>query len=91
MLMNELFRERLISLLSESSQEVTNEEMQSTYRNFIQHVEAVSSENDYTTIYRNLGNTRIELSALEYLYRYEQGKKCPEICLSPKSISTCQF
>ncbi|MDH6306747.1 hypothetical protein M2459_001981 [Parabacteroides sp. PF5-5] len=87
--MNEILKTRFFSLLSESSQ-VTNEEMQSAYGNFIQHVKAVSSENDYAAIYRNLSNTRIELSALELLNRYEQGGKCPEICLSTKGFSHCQ-
>ncbi len=85
--MNELFKTKLFCLLSESSQ-VTNEEMQSAYGNFIQHVKAVSSKNDYATIYRSLSNTRIELSALEPLNRYEQGEKCPKVCLSPKIIGS---
>lgn len=88
--MDELSRERLISLLSEPTQ-VTKEEMKSAYGNFIQHVKVISSENDYAAIYRNLSNTRIELSALEPLNRYEQGEKCPEICLSAKGIRPCQF
>lgn len=81
MLMNELSKTMLFCLLAESSQEVTTEEMQHAYGDFITHVEKVSSENDYTKIYRDLSITRIELSALEPLNRYEQGKKCPEICL----------
>ncbi|MFT4073762.1 MAG: hypothetical protein QM654_17775 [Dysgonamonadaceae bacterium] len=86
MLMNELLRERLIRLLSDPSQ-VTNEEMQSAYGCFMKRVEAISQfEQDYSKIYRILNNTRIELVFLQSLYRYEQGKKCPEICLSAKSI-----
>jgi hypothetical protein len=90
MRMNELLKTRLFSLLAEPSQ-VTNEEMQNAYGNFIQHVKAVCSEKDYIIIYRNLSNTRIELSALESLNRYGQGEKCPKICISSESISTCQF
>lgn len=88
--MNELLKKRLFSLLSESSP-VINEEMQNAYGNFIQHVKAISSENDCAAIYRNLSNTRIELSAIETLSRYEQGGKCPENCLYAKGFKPCQF
>jgi hypothetical protein len=82
MLMNDLSRERLIGLLSEPTK-VTNEEMQSAYGNFMEQVEAVSqSEKDYSKIFRILNNTRVEFLFLQSLYRYEQGKKCPEIRLS---------
>jgi len=85
--MNELSRERLIRLLSEPTQ-VTNEEMQSAYGCFMKRVEVVTqSEKDYSEIYRTLNATRIELVAVQALHRYEQGEKCPEICLSAKSIS----
>lgn len=88
--MNELVRERLIRLLSDPAQ-VTNEEMHSAYECFMKRVETVSqSENGYSEIFRKLNNTRIELVFIESLYRYGQEKKCPEIILSSKSISTCQ-
>lgn len=87
--MNELSRERLIRLLSEPTQ-VTNEEMQCAYGCFMKRIETVSqSEKDYSKIYRTLNITRIELVSIESLCRYEQGKKCPEICLSTKSIGYC--
>lgn len=80
--MNELLQTRLFTLLSESSQ-VTNQEMQSAYGCFMEKVKIVSqSEQNCSEIYRMLNITRIELSALEPLNRYEQGKKCPEIYLS---------
>jgi hypothetical protein len=82
--MNELLNTRLFVLLSEPSQ-VTNEEMQNAYGNFIKDVKTVCSENDYTAIYRNLSNTRIELSVLESLNQYGQGKKCPEIRVSSQN------
>lgn len=83
--MNDLLKERLFSLLSEPSQEVTNEEMQIAYGCFMEQVGTVSqSQNGYPEIYRMLNNTRIELLFIESLYRYEQGEKCPKICLSPK-------
>jgi hypothetical protein len=75
--MNGLLKTELFILLSDTSQEVTNVEMQSAYGNFIEHVKAVSLENDYTKIHRDLNITRIELSTLEsILHQYEQGKKC---------------
>lgn len=87
--MNELSRERLIRLLSEPTQ-VTNEEMQSAYECFMKRVETVSqSENNYSKIFRELNTTRAELTFLKSLYRYEQGKKRPKICLYPKSVSLC--
>lgn len=90
--MNELVREKLFSLLADTSQQVTNEEMQNAYGCFMEQVEIVSqSENTYSEIYRMLNYTRVELVFIETLYRYEQGEKCPEILLSTKSISTCRF
>ena len=82
--MNDLFRERLISLLSDPTQ-VTNEEMQSAYGCFMEQVNKVSqSEKTYSEIFRMLNITRIELVFIETLYRYGQGEKCPEICLHQK-------
>jgi len=82
--MNDLLKERLISLLSDSSQ-VTNEEMQSAYGNFMEQVGIVSqSEKSYTEIYRMLNITRIELVFIQSLYQDGQGKKCPKGSLSPK-------
>lgn len=82
MLMNDLLKTRMFSLLSEPSP-VTNEEMQSAYGCFMKQVRIVSeSEQNYSEIYRILNITRIELLFIESLYRYEQGKKCPKICLS---------
>jgi hypothetical protein len=83
--MNELSRERFIGLLSEPTQ-VTNEEMQTAYGCFMERIRKVSqSEKDYSKIYRPLNTTRIELVAVQALHRYEQGEKCPEICLFAKS------
>ncbi|MDR3057252.1 MAG: hypothetical protein LBU84_03825 [Prevotella sp.] len=82
MRMNELLNTRLFALLREPSQEVTNKEMQIAYGCFMEQVRTVSqSQTDYSEIYRMLNNTRIELLFIESLYRYEQGEKCPEICL----------
>ncbi|MDL2224250.1 hypothetical protein [Bacteroides sp. 519] len=60
--MNELVKTELFSLLSESSQENTNEEMQSTYGCFLEQVNKASqSENKYSKIFRILNITRVEL------------------------------
>jgi len=74
--MREQMKERLFSLLSDSSQTTSNEELQSAYENFVKHVEMVGSDNDYEKIYRNLSITRIEFASLESILRYEQGGKC---------------
>jgi len=80
--MNDLLETRMFSLLSEPSQEVTNQEMENAYGCFTEHMKTISqSETDYSEVYRTLNDTRIELVFLQSLYWYEQGKKCPEICL----------
>ncbi len=72
---------KLFSLLSDTSL-VTNEEMENAYGCFTKHMKAVSQpETDYSEVYRMLNDTRIELTFLQLLYRYEEGEKCPEICL----------
>nr|WP_183308170.1 hypothetical protein [Dysgonomonas hofstadii] len=77
MLMNELVKTELFSLLSESSQENTNEEMQSAYGCFLEQVNKVSqSENKYSKIFRILNITRVELVSIESLYQHGQGEKC---------------
>lgn len=72
---------KLFSLLSDASL-VTNEKMENAYVCFTGHMKAVSqSETDYSEVYRMLNDARIELAFLQTLYRYEEGEKCPEICL----------
>lgn len=73
--MNELLKTRLFSLLSEPSQ-VTNQEMQNAYGEFIEQVKTVSSDNDYSATYRILTATRIEIASLEMTSLYGQGGKC---------------
>lgn len=80
--MNELLKTKLFGLLTEPSQQVTNEEMQNAYGCFMEQVETVSqSETDYLKAIRMLNITRVELIFIETRYRHEQGEKCPEICL----------
>ncbi len=87
--MNELSKTKLFILLSDPSQESTNNEMQNAYGSFMEQIEIVSqSENDYSEVFRMLNFTRIELVFLESIHQYEQEKKCSKIRLSSKSTST---
>ncbi len=74
--MNDVLRTEFFRLLAGCSQEVTNKEMQKAYGDLVKHIEAVSISNDMPTVFRILNHTRIEIAALETLYRYEQEKKC---------------
>ena len=74
--MNELLGMRFLRLLSESSQEVTNEKMQDAYGEFVEQIRIVGDGNDYSTIYRILTATRIEIASLEIAPLYGQGEKC---------------
>lgn len=89
--MDELLQGRLFSLLAEPSQEVTNEEIENAYGCFMEHIRLVSQpENNHSETFRTLNISRIELAHLQTIFRYEQGEKCPKICLSSKGVSTCQ-
>ena len=74
--MNELLGMRFLRLLSETSQEVTNEEMQNVYEEFLEYIENVSNGTDYSVIYRTLTAIRIEIASLRATPLYGQGKKC---------------
>ena len=74
--MNDLLQTRIFGLLNETSQEISNEEMQNAYGEFIHQVRTMSHENDYSTIYRILVATRIEIASLETAPLYGQGGKC---------------
>lgn len=77
MLMDDLLQSELFKKLSDSSQEVSNDEMQHAYENFITKVVALNqSESDYQTVFRSLNLTRVELIFSQSLLEYEQGKKC---------------
>jgi hypothetical protein len=78
MRMNELVNTRLFGLLSEPSQEVTNEQMSNAYGEFMAHLKMVGSCSDNATVLRTLNITRIEIAHLQTIFRYEQGGKCPE-------------
>lgn len=77
MLMDDLLQSELFKKLSDSSQEVSNDEMQCAYENFITKVVTLNqSESDYETVFRSLNLTRVELIFSQSLLEYEQGKKC---------------
>ncbi|MFR9264086.1 MAG: hypothetical protein ACLVL2_29360 [Bacteroides cellulosilyticus] len=76
MLMNVLLNMRMFGLFSETSQEVTNNEMQDSYGEFVEQIKTVSNKNDYLTTYRILVATRIEIASLETAPLYGQGEKC---------------
>lgn len=76
MFMNYLLQMRIFGLLSETSQEVINEEMQNAYGEFVEQIRTVSNGNDYSTTYRILTATRIEIASLETTPLYGQGEKC---------------
>lgn len=76
MLMNVLLQMRIFRLLSKASQEVTDEEMQDSYGEFVEQIKTVSNKNDYSTTYRILVATRIEIASLETAPLYGQGEKC---------------
>ena len=74
--MNELLSMRFLRLLSEPSQEVTDEEMRNAYGEFVEQIRVVSDRSDYSTIYRILVATRIEIASLRTTPLYGQGEKC---------------
>ncbi len=74
--MNDLLQTRMFGLLSETSQEVINEEIQNAYGEFVEQIRTVSNGNDYSTTYRILTATRIEIASLETTPLYGQGGKC---------------
>ena len=74
--MNDLLQTRIFGLLSETSQEVINEEIQNAYGEFVEQIRTVSNGNDYSTTYRILTATRIEIASLETTPLYGQGGKC---------------
>lgn len=74
--MNDLLRMKFFELLSKTSQEVTNTEIQDAYGEFIKHIATISNSKDYSYIFRMLNLTRIEIAPLKELYQCGQGEKC---------------
>ena len=73
--MNDLSKTRIIILLTDSSQKVTDTEMHA-YDEFIRCIATIGSSKDNSNIFRMLNLTRIEIGPLKELYQCEQGKKC---------------
>lgn len=68
--MNKLLRTELFKLLIEKSkEEVDNNVIQYAYNEFIEQIRIVSNENDYSTTYRILAATRIDLLPQNDVYR----------------------
>lgn len=86
--MNDLLQTRIFGLLNETSQEITNEEMQNAYGEFIHQVRTMSNENDYSTIYRILVATRIEIASLETSPLYGQGENALKKLFLQKTLGT---
>lgn len=74
--MNDLMNTELFVLINEDSHKTTNEQMQNAYGEFIEQIRIVSNGNDYSTIYRILVATRIEIASFETAPLYGQGGKC---------------
>ena len=74
--MNALVKTEFFILMNENSQEITNEEMQNAYGEFVEQIRTVSNGNDYSTTYRILVATRIEIASLETTPLYGMGGKC---------------
>lgn len=76
MLMNEILKTKLFSLLTDASP-VTNYEMQQAYETLVERVKTLNQpETDYPTIFRSLNITRIERVFLLKQFQCEQGEKC---------------
>ena len=76
MLMNELLKLRFISILVDTSNKITNAEMQIAYDEFIKCIDEIGNLEDYSKSFRKLNATRIELVSLKMSLLYEQGGKC---------------
>lgn len=73
-------------LAVENTQEVTTLRMQNAYKDFIKEIITLNhSETDFSSRFRTLNMTRIELVSLQLLFQYEQKKKCSEKSISTKS------
>lgn len=73
--MNDLSKTRIIILLTDSSQKVTDTEMQDAYDEFIRCIATIGSSKDNSNIFRMLNLTCIDIAPLKELYQCEQGKK----------------
>ena len=87
--MNKILRTELFNLLIEKSkEEVNNNVMQNAYDEFIEKIRDISNENDYSTIYRILVATRIEIASLETSPLYGQGENALKKLFLQKTLGT---
>ena len=87
--MNKLLRTELFNLLIEKSkEEVNNNVMQNAYDEFIERIRDISNENDYSTTYRILVATRIEIASLETSPLYGQGENALKKLFLQKTLGT---
>ncbi len=74
--MNDLSKTRIIILLTDSSQKVTDTEMQDAYDEFIRCIATIGSSKDNSNIFRMINITRIKIEPLKELYKKRKKKKC---------------
>ena len=86
--MNDLLQTRIFRLLSETSQEVTNQEMQNAYGEFVEQIRIVGDGDDYSTTYRIFVATRIEIASLETSPLYGQGENALKKLFLQKTLGT---
>lgn len=82
--MNELLKMKFFELLSKTSQEVTNTEMQDAYGEFVKHIVTISNSEDYSYIFRMLNLTRIEIAPLKSYINVGRGKMRLKFSMSIK-------
>lgn len=86
--MNDLMETEFFVLMSNDSQAITNEQMQSAYRTFIARISALCQVgNDLTSIIRELNITRTELVFLASQFRYAQKKNLLKLCRIDKALA----
>ncbi len=73
--MNDLSKTRIIILLTDSSQKVTDTEMQDAYDEFIRCIATIGSSKDNSNIFRMLNLTRIEIAPLKRAISVRAGGK----------------
>ena len=66
MLMNVLLNMRMFRLFSETSQEVTNNEMQEAYGEFVEQIRTISNGNDYSTYWISSRCVQANSSSVSY-------------------------
>lgn len=80
MLMNELLKMGLFSLLTEISL-VSNEEIKNAYEDFAQTLlKKLQTEIDIVKLYYSLNFVRLEFAGLQTSLQNGQGEKCAKLC-----------